>query len=164
MNYYHIYYPFHSFQNYIFPLRDFFFLNRVDILYLLVKFSASRKQYFRASLLAPSGKESACLCRRHPGSIPDAGRSHMPRSNKPPAPQLLSLCSRAWEPQLPSPCAATTETCKTQSLCSATREAGALQLESSPRSPQLREKPEQQGRPSTAKNKQIFLIKKKFQH
>ena len=83
MNYYHIYYLFHSFQNYnIFPLRDFFF-NRVDILYLLVKFSTSRKQCFRASLLAPSGKESACLCRKHLGSIPDPRRSHMPRTIEP---------------------------------------------------------------------------------
>ena len=29
------------------------------------------------------------------GSIPAPGRSHMPRSNKAHAPQLLSLCSRA---------------------------------------------------------------------
>ena len=37
------------------------------------------------------------------------GRSHMPRSNYAHAPQLLSLCSRAREPQLLSPRAATTE-------------------------------------------------------
>ena len=30
-------------------------------------------------------------------------RSHMPLSNKVHAPQLLSLCSRAWKPQLPKP-------------------------------------------------------------
>lgn len=33
-------------------------------------------------------------------SIPDSGRSHMPRGNEARAPQLLSLCPRAWEPQL----------------------------------------------------------------
>ena len=30
-------------------------------------------------------------------------RSHMPLSNKVHVPQLLSLCSRAWKPQLPKP-------------------------------------------------------------
>ena len=43
------------------------------------------------------------------GSSPGPGRSHMPRSNKARAPQLLSLRSRAHEPQLVSPHAATTE-------------------------------------------------------
>ena len=33
-------------------------------------------------------------------SIPDSGRSHMLRGNEAHAPQLLSLCPRAWEPQL----------------------------------------------------------------
>ena len=33
------------------------------------------------------------------GSIPDLGRSPMPWSNQAHAPQLLSLCSRAWESQ-----------------------------------------------------------------
>ena len=45
------------------------------------------------------------------GSIPGPGRSHMRRSNKVRAPQLLSLRSRACEPQLLSPCATTTEAC-----------------------------------------------------
>ena len=40
------------------------------------------------------------------GSIPDWGRSHVQLG---PVPQLLSLWSRAWEPQLPSPLVATTE-------------------------------------------------------
>ena len=35
--------------------------------------------------------------------IPDPGRSHVPQSNWARAPQLLSLCWRAWEPQLLSP-------------------------------------------------------------
>ena len=34
------------------------------------------------------------------GSSPGPGRSHMPWSNWARAPQLLSLCSRACEPQL----------------------------------------------------------------
>ena len=45
------------------------------------------------------------------GSSPGPGRSHMPRSNQSRAPQLLSLHSRAREPQLLSPRATTTEAC-----------------------------------------------------
>ena len=37
------------------------------------------------------------------GLSPGPGRSHMPRSNKAGAPQLLSLRSRAREPQLLKP-------------------------------------------------------------
>ena len=40
---------------------------------------------------------------------PGPGRSHMPRSNKACAPQLLSLHSTAHEPQLLSPSAMTPE-------------------------------------------------------
>ena len=43
------------------------------------------------------------------GSSPGPGRSHMPRSNYARAPQLLSLCSRACEPQLLSLRATTNE-------------------------------------------------------
>ena len=43
------------------------------------------------------------------GLIPGPGRSHMSRSNKACVPQLLSLHSRAHEPQLLSPCSTTTE-------------------------------------------------------
>ena len=43
------------------------------------------------------------------GSSPGPGRSHMPRSNEPRVPQLLSLCSKARKPQLLSPSATTTE-------------------------------------------------------
>ena len=43
------------------------------------------------------------------GSIPDPGRSHMPRGNKAHVPQLLSQCSRAWELEAMSPHAATME-------------------------------------------------------
>ena len=45
------------------------------------------------------------------GLIPGPGRSHMLWSNEARVPQLLSLCSRAHEPQLLSPHATTTETC-----------------------------------------------------
>ena len=43
------------------------------------------------------------------GSSPGPGRSHMPWNNLARAPQLLSLRSRAHEPQLLSPRATTTE-------------------------------------------------------
>ena len=43
------------------------------------------------------------------GLSPGPGRSHMPQSNYARAPQLLSLPSRAREPQLLSPHATTTE-------------------------------------------------------
>ena len=43
------------------------------------------------------------------GSSPGPGRSHMPRNNESHAPQLLSLCSRAREPEILSPRATTTE-------------------------------------------------------
>ena len=43
------------------------------------------------------------------GLSPGPGRSHTPRSNWAQAPQLLSLRSRAREPQLLSPHATTTE-------------------------------------------------------
>ena len=43
------------------------------------------------------------------GSSPGPERSHMPQSNSARASQLLSLCSRAREPQLLSPRATTTE-------------------------------------------------------
>ena len=46
---------------------------------------------------------------RDMGSIPGPGRSHMPRSNYARAPELLSLWSRAREPQLLSPHTTTTE-------------------------------------------------------
>ena len=45
------------------------------------------------------------------GSSPGLGRSHMLQSNKACAPQLLSLHSRAREPQLLSPRGTTTEAC-----------------------------------------------------
>ena len=41
--------------------------------------------------------------------IPGLGRSHIQWSSEAQVPQLLSLCSGAWELQLRSPCAAITE-------------------------------------------------------
>ena len=43
------------------------------------------------------------------GSIPSPGRSHMPWSIEAHAPQLLNLCSRAWDLQLLGPCATASE-------------------------------------------------------
>ena len=45
------------------------------------------------------------------GLIPDLGWSHMPGNNEASGPQLLSLCCTAWEPQLLSPRAVTSEAC-----------------------------------------------------
>ena len=71
------------------------------------------------------------------GSIPGLGRSHMLRSNKACALQLLSLLSRSREPQLLSPHATTTEA-QVPSAC-------ALQQEKPPqweaRAPQQRVAP-----------------------
>ena len=69
------------------------------------------------------------------GSITDLGGSQMPRSNETRVTRPLSPCSRAWEPQLLSPCAASTEArvsvepvlCKKEKLQQ--REARALQAE-----------------------------------
>ena len=74
----------------------------------------------------------------------------MPWSNEVPSPQLLSLCSRAREPQLLSPRAwspgsATREATTMRSLHSTTTE--------SPCSPQLEETWAQQRRLSAAKSK-----------
>ena len=43
------------------------------------------------------------------GLMPGLGRFHMPWSNEACEAQLLNLCPRAWEPQLLSPHATTTE-------------------------------------------------------
>ena len=69
------------------------------------------------------------------GSSPGLGRSHMPRSNWAPEPQLLSL--RVW------------------SLCSATREAAIVRgprtaMKSGPRLPQLEKVLTQKRGPNTA--------------
>ena len=86
------------------------------------------------------------------GLIPGPGRSHMPQSNEAHT-QLLSLCSRAWEPQILRPPAIATEACvpKAHTLQQEKPlqwEARTLQLESIPILTQLE-------RASTALNKVI---------
>ena len=76
------------------------------------------------------------------GLIPDLRKSHMPQSNSAHEPQLLSLCSKAWEPQLLSPRATTTETqapraCPLKQEKPPQWEAHTPQPESSPYSLQL---------------------------
>ena len=82
----------------------------------------------------------------------------------PQAMEQLRLCSttpepvlRAQEPQLLSPCAATTEACAPQRAKPPQWEACKSQLESSPHSPQLEEVRAQQQGSSTAKNKYIIF-------
>ena len=69
------------------------------------------------------------------GSIPGPAGSHMPQSKKACVLQLLSLCSRAQEPQLPKP------KCPRARASEQERppqgETHTWQLESSPYSPQL---------------------------
>ena len=88
------------------------------------------------------------------GSSPGPGRSHMLQSNQVPAPQLLSLRSRAHEPQLLSPCTTTTESHMPRA-CAPQREATAMRspctaTKSSLHSPQLEKACAQQRRPNAA--------------
>ena len=64
--------------------------------------------------------------------IPGLGQSHIPQSNKAQAPQLLHLCTRAWELRLLGPHAATTEAHALQQDLPLQREALTSKLESSP--------------------------------
>ena len=86
------------------------------------------------------------------GSSPGPGRSHRPQSNKARAPQILSLCSRAREPQLLSPHAATTEA-RTPRAHAPDKGSPRTATKSSPCSPQLEKARAQQWRPNAAKNK-----------
>ena len=88
------------------------------------------------------------------GLIPGPGGFHMPWNT----PQPLSLCSRTRELQLQSPCAAATEaraprTHAPQQKKPLRWEAWALQLESSPCSPQLEKAHKQQWKPGQPKIK-----------
>ena len=65
----------------------------------LKQLSSSSSKILAGLPLWLSGKEPTCQCRRC-GFNPDWGRSHMPQSNYARVQQLLSLCSRAQEPQL----------------------------------------------------------------
>ena len=80
------------------------------------------------------------------------------RATKPREPQLLSLHSRAHEPQLLSPRATTTEAHVPRAHSPQQREATAMRspcttTKSSPRSPQPEKARTQQQRPNAAKNK-----------
>ena len=79
-------------------------------------------------------------------SILGPGRFCMPQSNWGHVLQLLSLCSKAWKPQLLSPHAATTEACVPYSPWSTTEKATIIrslhtQVESSHHSLQLEKSP-----------------------
>ena len=84
------------------------------------------------------------------GLIPDLGGSHMARSNWALVPQLLTLWSIASEPRLLKPM--NPGAFAVQQEKPLQWEGHAQQLENSPCSLQLREKPTQQPRPSTDKN------------
>ena len=103
-----------------------------------------------------SGKESTCQSPRYRIDRGPGRSTCYGGATKPHVPQLLSLCSRAWE--LLSPC--TTALKPTHPRAHALRqekplqwEPHALQLESNPRFPQLEKAYMQQQRPSTARNK-----------
>ena len=91
------------------------------------------------------------------GSSPGPGRSHMLQSNWAREPQLLSLHSRACEPQLLSPRAATTEArvpgARAPQQEKPLQRSPHTARKSSPRLLQLEKACVQQQRPSVAKNK-----------
>ena len=87
------------------------------------------------------------------GSIPGPGRSHMPRSNEAHMPQLLSLCSRAYTPQLLKPA-------RLEPMLRNKR-SHRTTVKSSPRSPQLEKARTQQQRPNAAKKTKKKLNNKK---
>ena len=66
------------------------------------------------------------------GSIPGPGRSHMLQNRKVCVPQLLSLCSRAQEPQPLNPHATAPEGPHGWSPCSTTIEAATVRNLSTP--------------------------------
>ena len=94
------------------------------------------------------------------GSIPHVGGSHVSQSNGACAPQLLSLCSRAWELQLRKPVSTAAHAQRQEKPRQ--WEAHAPQPESSSWS-QLEESPCGNEDPSTAKNKYVnkSIIRKK---
>ena len=90
--------------------------------------------------------------------IPDLGRSYMPWGNYSCVPQLLRLCSRAWEPKLLKPATA----CAPQPEKPLQWEALIPQLETRPRSLQLENGPrsnKDQAQPKI--NKYIKLVVRK---
>ena len=72
----------------------------------------SARQYDKHSVLAFPGDSAVKNLPANAGDVdsnPGLARSLMPQSNEAHALQLLSLCPRAQEPQLLSPCATTTK-------------------------------------------------------
>ena len=110
------------------------------------------------------------------GSIPGPGRCRIPRRNQAHAPQQLSPCSRAQELQLLSPHATSAEACVRRGLWATAAQSvehSCAPQEKPPQweapAPTTREKPLQQQRPTTAKNKiqfkkksSIFLVYQKW--
>ena len=101
---------------------------------------------------------------RDTSSIPDSGRSHLPRGNSAHVPRLLGLCYTAREPQQPDTRTTVPEACVPQSLRSATRGATTVSsLHTATREQPLLaptgEKPAQQRRPSTVKKKKYIYIR-----
>ena len=84
------------------------------------------------------------------GLSPGLGRSHMPRSHKARAPQLLSLRSRAHEPQIVKPAGLEPMLCNKRSH---DNEKPAHHNEEQPPLPQLEKACMQQQRPNADKNK-----------
>ena len=90
------------------------------------------------------------------GLISDSGRFHMLQSNEVRAPQLLSLCPGAQEPQLLSPRAATTEALGPRAYAPPTREATSVRDLCTADLPLLsaaRESPHTEQRPRANKKK-----------
>ena len=97
-----------------------FFVFKISIAVKRTHFVILRVEYTKGSQGFPGGAvdKNPPANAGDMGSNPGLGRSHMPRSNKACAPQLLSLCSRACKPQLLSPRATTTEpACLEPMLC-----------------------------------------------
>ena len=87
--------------------------------------------------------------------IPGQGRPHTPQSTQARAPQLLSLCSRAWEPHLLKP--AHPRACALQQGKPTQWEACSTAARVQPVLTATRERPARQQRPNTAKNKQNYV-------
>ena len=83
----------------------------MNVIFAIIFFSLENQQNNKTSPGLPGGPvvKNLPTSARDMGSIPDLGRSHRPQSNQSHAPQLLSLYSRAQEPQPLSPHAAITE-------------------------------------------------------
>ena len=102
------------------------------------------KNYVYRAFLIGSVVKNLAANTEDMGSIPDPGRSHMPQNNLAWAPQLLSLCSSAWEPQLLK--ARSPRACALKQKKQLQWGARESQLDSSPRSLKLKEKPKKKKR------------------